>query len=103
MVNLSEVAGFQWDEGNADKNWKRHGVSRGEAEQVFFNLPRLLLADKKHSTHFEERYLALGQSNEGRRLSVVFTIRENLVRVISARDMSRKDRRVYEQENKTKT
>ena len=94
--NLAECTGFQWDSGNSDKNWELHQVSRAEAEQVFFNRPILVASDAKHSQQ-EPRYAALGQTNDGRRLMIVFTVRENLVRVISARDQSRLERRVYEQ------
>lgn len=94
--NLSECTGFQWDDGNTDKNWELHRVSRAEAEQIFFNRPILVVADAKHSQR-ETRLAALGQTNDGRRLMIVFTIRETLIRVISARDQSREERRVYEQ------
>lgn len=95
MVDLSGITGFDWDAGNARKNDK-HGVSAGEAEQVFFNLPLLLLADEKHSRE-EARHHALGQSDEGRMLHITFTLRQTLIRVISARDASRKERAIYEQ------
>ena len=85
---------FDWDRGNAEKSWARHGVSRAEAEEVFFNRPVLLAEDGKHSTR-ERRYNLLGLSNGGRLLSVIFTVRQNLVRVISARPMSRKERSHY--------
>lgn len=80
-----------------EKN-EKHGVPGGEAEQVFFNQPLLLLDDAKHS-HDEPRYHALGQSNEGRLLHLTFTLRMNgtKIRVISARDMHRKERAIYEQ------
>jgi hypothetical protein len=94
--DLALCIGFQWDEGNADKNWDLHQVSRGEAEQAFFNRPIVVAADLAHSGR-EARYAALGKTDGGRELAIVFTIRENLVRVISARDMSRRERRVYEQ------
>jgi uncharacterized DUF497 family protein len=91
---LAECAGFQWDAGNAEKNWHLHRVSQGEAEQLFFNRPVIVAPDAGHSQR-EARYAALGKTVAGRRLSVVFTIRGNLVRVISARDMGRRDRRLY--------
>ena len=94
--NLAGCTGFQWDAGNSDKNWELHRVSRAEAEQVFFNRPILVVADAKHSQR-ETRLGALGQTNEGRRLMIVFTIREMAIRVISARDQSRGERRVYDQ------
>ncbi len=91
---LALCTGFQWDDGTAEKNREQHGVSRTECEAVFFSRPFLVAADEQHSQG-EPRYFALGQTGLGRRLFVVFTIRENLVRVISARDMSRKERNTY--------
>jgi hypothetical protein len=93
---LDDCTGFQWDEGNADKNRTTHGVTRAESEQVFFNVPLVLAPDPPHS-RAEDRYYSLGVTDAGRALFVVFTIRGELVRVISARDMSRRERRVYEQ------
>lgn len=97
MVDLSAITGFDWDNGNARKNDK-HGVSMAEAEQVFFNEPLLLLDDEGHSQS-EVRFHALGQTDEGRALHVTFTLRTKgrLIRVISARDMHRKERAIYEQ------
>jgi uncharacterized protein len=97
MADFSKVIGFDWDEGNARKN-ERHGVTQAEAEQVFFNFPLLVLADPKHS-EAESRFHALGTTHEGRRLHLTFTLRneEQLIRVISARDMHRKERVIYEQ------
>src|ERR1700753_2321889 len=92
MMDLSKVIGFDWDDGNARKN-ERHGVSSAEAEQVFFGTPLLLLEDPRHSD-LEPRFHALGKTLEGRRLHLSFTLRREstLIRVISARDMSRKER-----------
>jgi uncharacterized DUF497 family protein len=97
MADLSNVIGFEWDEGNARKN-EQHGVSMADAEQVFFNSPLLVLTDAKHS-RIEPRFHALGKTHEGRQLHISFTLREagQLIRVISARDMHRKERAVYEQ------
>jgi uncharacterized DUF497 family protein len=91
---LAECTGFEWDEGNFSKNWGKHGVSFLECEQIFFNQPLITQHDEKHSTN-EPRYYALGQTDTYRRLFIVFTIRNNLIRVISARDMNRKERREY--------
>ncbi len=91
---LAECTGVQWDAGNAEKNWRAHRVSQAEAEQVFFNRPVVIAPDLAHSAR-EARYAALGRTTAGRRLSVVFTIRVTLIRVISARDMGRRDRRLY--------
>jgi uncharacterized DUF497 family protein len=99
LEQLSACRGFEWDEGNSQKNWVRHKVARSECEQVFFNLPFVTGEDQKHSQD-EPRYYALGQTDRGRKLFVVFTIRAGLIRVISARDMSRAERRIYyEKEN----
>src|SRR2546428_11054537 len=94
--DLAQCPGFEGDAGNADKNWDLHQVSQGEFEQVFFNRPLLVAPDIEHAQR-EPRYAALGQTNAARRLAVVFAIRETLIRVISARDMSRRERRIYEQ------
>jgi hypothetical protein len=94
MVDLSSVLGFDWDENNRDKNWIAHQVTVGESEEVFFNLPLLLLPDTAHS-QTETRYYVLGQTDAGRQLFISFTIREDKIRVISARDMSKKERVIY--------
>jgi len=98
MIDLASVEGFEWDDGNARKNLGKHGVSQAEAEQVFAGEPQLA-EDVKHS-HDETRFQALGVSIEGRRLHVTFTLRGagKKIRIISARDMNRKERAIYEQE-----
>jgi len=95
MISLAEITGFDWDAGNERKNQDKHGVSKYEAEQVFFNTPLLLLDDEKHSES-EQRLHAFGKTDAARLLHVTFTIRKNKVRVISARDMHRKEKKVYE-------
>ena len=97
MMDLSAVIGFEWNDGNARKN-ERHGVSMAEAEQVFFNSPLLLLPDPKHSES-EPRLHALGKRTAGQRLHITPTLRVSgtMIRVISARDMHRKERMIYEQ------
>ena len=98
MLDVSRIVGFDWDSGNARKSVDKHDVSQSEAEQLFFNTPLLLAADAKHSQR-EARYHALGKTDAGRQLHVTFTLRagDTLIRVISARDMHRKERAVYEQ------
>lgn len=98
MLDINSIDGFDWDEGNRDKNWLKHLVSNSESEELFFNLPLIIAADIKHS-ELEERYFALGQTSNGRLLFVSFTIRMNKIRVISARDMSQKERERYAQAN----
>lgn len=93
---LSLVEGFEWDEGNIKKNWEKHGVAHIECEEIFFNKPIIVKKDDPHSRG-ENRYFALGRTDADRFLFIVFTIRGNKIRVISARDMSRKERKVYEQ------
>jgi len=94
---LYNCTGFQWDEGNIEKNWKKHNVSQSECEQVFFNVPLIISEDIKHSAE-EKRWYLLGRTDSARFLFIVFTIREKLIRVVSARDMNKKEKdRYYEQ------
>ena len=103
MIELDRVEGFDWDAGNALKSAEKHNVSQSEAEEVFFGNPLLLVSDPRHS-HTELRYPALGKTAEGRMLHVVFTLRRQgtLIRVISARDMHRKERKIYASETETR-
>ena len=96
MFDLSLIVGFDWDAGNARKNDK-HGVNQSEAEEVFFNQPLLLLDVTRHGGQ-ESRFHALGRTHAGRTLHIAFTLRadDTLIRVISARDMHRKERSTYE-------
>ncbi|MCY3682257.1 MAG: BrnT family toxin [Gemmatimonadetes bacterium] len=94
LLELLKCKEFQWDPGNSHKNWIKHRVSSAECEQIFFNQP-LITGDTASSSPTEARYYALGQTDSGRQLFVVFTIRTDLIRVISARPMSRRERKVY--------
>ena len=98
MFDWAAIEGFDWDAGNERKSGAKHGVSPAEAEQVFFHEPLLVSSDVAHS-HAESRWHALGCSDAGRYLHLTFTVRANatLIRVISARDMHRKERKLYEQ------
>jgi uncharacterized DUF497 family protein len=91
---LENCIGFDWDEANAQKNWERHQVVPGEAEDIFFYQPLVVRSDIRHSKT-EKRYYALGHTGAGRALFVVFTIRRKLIRVISARDMNRNETETY--------
>lgn len=91
----TKVAGFEWDHGNREKNLIKHGVSCAEAEEVFFDSP-MVIPDVEHTTAMEERFVALGETRGERLLMVVFTIRVDRIRVISARPMSREERSFYE-------
>ena len=98
---LEKCKGFDWDEYNVRKNWERHKVSPVESEQVFFNKPLIAAEDPNHS-QAERRFYALGKTDQNRRLFIAFTVRKRLIRVISSRDMSRKERRHYEKREKEK-
>lgn len=87
--------GFDWDASNEAKNWTKHSVTKLECEQIFFNEPLLVHNDIKHSQE-EERMFALGQTDDERKLFIAFTIRQNRIRDISARNMSKKERAFYE-------
>ena len=91
---ISNCKGFDWDEGNSNKNWYLHRVTDAECEDIFFNLPLIVAADAKHSNS-EKRFYALGRTESSRLLFISFTIREDLIRVISARDMTRSEKRKY--------
>jgi len=91
---------FQWDQANKDKSLKKHKVGFRESEEIFFNSPLKTLFDKSHS-QTEERLIAFGKTNKGKRLFVSLTIRENKIRIISARPMSKKERQYYEQKEKS--
>jgi uncharacterized DUF497 family protein len=93
--DLAVCVGFEWDAGNADKNWNLHHVAQIECEQPFFTRPVIITRTVMRSGD-ELRYAALGRTNTERLLAIIFTVRKDLVRVISARDMSRRERRIYE-------
>lgn len=94
MKDLSASTGFEWDDHNVHKNWTKHRVSPSECEQILFNKPLIVADDTGHSKN-EKRYYALGQTDEGRQLFLVFTLRKDFIRVISARDMNRKEKKEY--------
>jgi uncharacterized DUF497 family protein len=91
---FQDIEGFQWDEANASKNWTRHHVSQTQAEQVFLNRPAVVIDAR---SGIEARWFAFGRTDADRLLTVVFTIRGSLLRVISARPMSRSERNSYDQ------
>ncbi|MBI5416923.1 BrnT family toxin [Candidatus Poribacteria bacterium] len=95
LIILSNSVAFEWDKYNSDKNWIKHNVSQLECEQIFFNFPLVITDDVKHSIK-EIRFFALGQTDTKRLLFIVFTIREQKIRIISARNMNKKERKFYE-------
>lgn len=95
MKILPEPVSFEWDSGNIDKNWLKHQVTTKEAEEVFDSKPDFIFKSEKHSTP-ELRYMIWGITKQGRKLAVIFTLREDRIRIISARDMDKKERIEYE-------
>lgn len=93
-MKLPVPISFDWDTGNLDKNFKKHKVHFREAEEVFFNKPLKVFTDEKHSIK-EKRFVAYGISNKNRLLTIIFTLRDNLIRVISARNANKNERRIY--------
>jgi hypothetical protein len=101
MIDLNTIEGFDWNEGNARKN-EKHGVTQADAEQIFLNDPLFITLDESHS-ETERRYRAFGKTASGRLLTIIFTLRQNetLIRIISARDMNAKEKRLYEEKSET--
>ena len=95
MIILHSPFQFQWDKGNKNKNYAQHKVSDQECEEVFFDQNKKILKDILHSDT-EERYILLGQTKAKRKLFIAFTLRQDEIRVISARDFNRKERKLYE-------
>ena len=87
---------FEWDEAKARINQSKHGVSFSEATEVFADEYSSFVNDPDHS-YEEARYLLFGVSSKGRYLVVSFTERQETVRIISARRMTRQERKAYEQ------
>lgn len=96
MKRLSIPLAFDWDEGNINKNLKKHGIHHKESEEIFFNKPLRMFKDKKHSSR-EKRFVVLGLTNKKKFLCAVFTIRRKKVRIISIRAQSKRERKIYEQ------
>ena len=101
-MNFRDAIGFEWDAGNLTKNWEKHGVTNQESEQVFSNRAFFVLDDEKHSES-EQRQMIFGSTDEGRFLSVTFTMRDRRIRVISARDLSRPERKFFDEHVKRNT
>ncbi len=95
-IDLSDINSFDWDDGNKSKNETKHSVSNKESEEVFFNKPIFFFTDQKHSK-VEPRILVYGRTDGGRCLTLVFTKRVNKIRIISVRDMNKKERKKYEE------
>ncbi len=96
VVNLSRIKGFEWDKGNFDKSYQKHGITPKESEEVFLDENLRVIRDIKHSQK-EDRFIALGKTFAEKILFIVFIIRKNKIRIISARKINRKERKKYEQ------
>jgi hypothetical protein len=96
LLDFKNINGFDWDKGNSGKNLRLHDVLDTEAEEIYFNQPLLIESDDLHSSDSENRFYALGKTNNDRFLFIAFTIRKHLIRVISARNMTRVEREIYE-------
>jgi len=95
MRIIPDPLSFEWDSGNINKNFNKHQVTNQEAEEIFFNEPLIVAEDQKHSTQ-ESRFQSLGKTNKNRKLFLSFTIRLNKIRIISIRDMNKKEKKIYE-------
>lgn len=94
MSLLDGVTGFEWNEANI-AHIARHNVAPEEAEEVFFDADNALDEDIKHST-VEKRFIIIGKTQKGRLLYQIFTRRGNKIRVISSRDINKKEVNLYE-------
>jgi len=92
---FEQITGFEWDTGNKGKNFTRHEVTDEECEEVFFDQNKNILRDILHSKK-EERYILMGKTKKSRLLFIVFTIRKDKVRIISSRDLNKKEHKLYE-------
>lgn len=99
VIDLIKILGFEWDKGNVDKSYQKHGITPNEAEEVFVDKNVGVERDIKHQES-EERYIAIGMTLNEKLLFVVFTVRGNLIRVISSRKANKKERRLYEEAKK---
>lgn len=95
MNLIPEPTKFSWDQGNLNKNFKKHKITNEESEQVFLNPPTTIIEDTKHSSQ-EPRFIAVGITDSGKLLTIIFTIRDKKIRVISARKSNKKERSLYE-------
>lgn len=95
MKIFLNLIGFEWDKGNQNKNFFKHHVTDEECEEIFFDDKKRILKDIIHSSR-EDRYVLIGKTKKNRILFIVFTIRKDKIRVISARDLNKKERKLYE-------
>jgi len=94
-MKFDESTEFQWDEGNKEKNWLKHQVIMSECEEIFFDDQKIALKDVLHSEK-EKRLIIFGKTKKDRLLFVVYTKRITKIRIISARDADKKEKKMYE-------
>ena len=94
MISLSKYKGFKWDKWNIDKSYKKHGITPNESEEAFLDEKAIILRNIKHSNK-EKRYSLIGKITSNKLLFIVFTLRENNIRIISARKANKKERSNY--------
>jgi uncharacterized protein len=92
--NKEHIVEFEWDMGNKHKP-ERHNVSIYEVEEAFFDPNKVVFSDWKHST-IERRYILLGKTKKDRLLNIVYVVRKDKVRVITARDINKREVHLYE-------
>ena len=97
QLTMPKPLAFNWDLHNINKSWNKHGVHYKECEQAFANEPQLIFEDIKHSQD-ENRYTLFGKTSSNRLLYITYTIRDNQVRIISARDQNKQERKSYDQQ-----
>lgn len=95
MSVFDTIFGFEWDTHNRGKNLITHGVTNEECEETFFDPDKKILEDEIHSEN-ETRYILIGRTNTGRLLFIAFTLRKSRIRVISARDLNKREQKLYE-------
>jgi len=100
IVELPDPIAFEWDKGNREKIWIKHTITIEECEEVFQDDNVFIQEDPIHS-RAEERYILIGRNKRLRYLFIAFTLRNNCVRVISARNMHKKEVFFYEKKART--
>ena len=102
VIKFPKILVFEWDGGNLDKSYEKHGVTPKEAEEIFVSEELFVLPDIKHSKS-EKRFIALGVTQDDKNLFVIFTPRKGKIRIVSARRMHKKEVVKYEKAKKDST
>lgn len=102
MIDLGRIKDFEWDKGNIDKSFEKHGITPNQSEEIFLDENLKVIKDIRHSQD-EKRFIAIGRTFENKILFVIFTFRDKKIRIISARKANKKERRKYEKAIKKNT